>query len=114
MKNIYVLIVFIVFFCLSIQHGFAQENPSSSSNALRIEGLSVYPNPASNNASTIFILSKNKVAMKKVAVYNVLGKQIKTAVFTRKELDISSLNSGVYILKITEGAVSETRKLVIQ
>ncbi|GAL72730.1 hypothetical protein JCM19302_3224 [Jejuia pallidilutea] len=44
----------------------------------------------------------------------MLGKQIKSTITTRKELDISSLNSGVYILKITEGTVSETRKLVIK
>jgi len=46
--------------------------------------------------------------------YNVLGKQIKAPVITRKALDISALNSGVYILKITENNIIETRKLVIK
>ncbi len=114
MKNIYFLLMFTAFFCLPFQNGFAQGNPPPNDIKLSIEGLSIYPNPANNNASTIYITSNDRNSIKKVAVYNVLGKQIKSTVATRKELDISSLNSGVYILKITEGSISETRKLVIR
>lgn len=114
MKNIYFLLIFIAFLCLPIQNGFAQGNPPPEPIQLSIEGLSVYPNPVNSNTSTIFITSKDRFALKKVTIYNVLGKQIKATVATRKELDISSLNSGVYILKITEGAISETRKLIIR
>lgn len=114
MKNIYFLLIFIAFFCLPFQNGFAQGNPPPDVVKLNIEGLSVYPNPVNNNASTIYITSNDRNALKKVAIYNVLGKQIKATVATRKELDISSLNSGVYILKITQGSISETRKLVIR
>lgn len=113
MKNIYFLLVFIAFLGLPVQHGFAQENPPVDTE-LNIEGLSVYPNPVSNNASTIYISSKNKLALKEIIIYNVLGKQIKAPVYTTKALDISSLNSGVYILKITEASISETRKLVVR
>lgn len=117
MKNIYFLSIFIAFFCLSTQNGYAQGNPPPSAGeplSLNIEGLSVYPNPVNNNASVVYIISNDKNSFKKVTIYNVLGKQIKSTVTTRKELDISSLNSGVYILKITEGNISETRKLVIR
>lgn len=114
MKNIYFLLIFIAFFCLSTQNGFAQGNPPPDAIQLNIEGLSVYPNPVSNQATAIYITSKNKNTIKEVTIYNVLGKQIKKTIATRKELDISALNSGVYILKITEGSISETRKLVIQ
>ncbi|GAL88302.1 T9SS type A sorting domain-containing protein [Jejuia pallidilutea] len=114
MKHIYFFLIFTAVFCLSVQNGFAQDNPSINYPKQNIEGLSVFPNPVGNNASTVYITSSNKFAIKKVAIYNVLGKQIKSTITTRKELDISSLNSGVYILKITEGTVSETRKLVIK
>ncbi|SEP95610.1 Por secretion system C-terminal sorting domain-containing protein [Hyunsoonleella jejuensis] len=114
MKNIYFFLIFIVFICLPFQRGFAQGSVAPDAARLQIAGLSVYPNPANGNTSTIYITSNNRNALKKVAIYNVLGKQIKATVTTRKELDISSLNSGVYILKITENAVSETRKLVIR
>ncbi|GGD21837.1 T9SS type A sorting domain-containing protein [Hyunsoonleella pacifica] len=114
MKNIYFLLFFIGFLGLSIENGFAQGNPPPLETKLNIEELFVYPNPVSDNASTIYITSKNKFAFKEVTIYNVLGKQIKATVTTRKELDISSLNSGVYILKITEESISETRKLVIK
>jgi len=114
MKHIYFFLIFIAVFGLSVQNGFAQDNSTISHTKQNIEELTVFPNPVSNNASTIYITSSNKFAIKKVAVYNVLGKQIKSTITTRKELDISSLNSGVYILKITEGTISETRKLVIK
>ena len=115
MKNIYFLLIFTVFFCLPIQSGFAQESPYiEQTKQQSIDGLSIYPNPVSNNATTIYITSNNKFALKKVAIYNVLGKQIKATITTKKELNIASLNSGVYILKITEGSISETRKLVIR
>lgn len=114
MKNIYLLLVFIVFLSLPIQKVFAQNSQFSTTLDKGIEGLSVYPNPVKNSVSTIFITSNNRTALKKIAVYNVLGTQVKKTVSTRKALDISDLKSGVYILKITEDAISETRKLVIK
>tara|TARA_R110002167_G_scaffold230458_1_gene435650 strand:+ start:18987 stop:19244 length:258 start_codon:yes stop_codon:yes gene_type:complete len=78
-----------------------------------IEGLSIYPNPVSNGKLFVYITSKRSLT-KTVAVYNVLGKQILTTILTGNELNISQLNTGVYILKITENNISETRKLVIK
>lgn len=112
MKHIYLFII-LTAFVLFTSSCFAQEAGKPAVDSQRIEGLSVYPNPVLHNTSTIFITSK-KDALKKVSIYNVLGKQISRTVATRKELNIAALNSGVYILKITEGNVSETRKLVIK
>ena len=78
-----------------------------------IEGLTIYPNPVSNNKSFIYISSKKSLT-KKVDIFNVLGKRIFSVALTGKELNISRLSTGVYILKITENNISETRKLVIQ
>lgn len=114
MKNIYLLLVFIVFLSLPIQNVFAQTSQFPTTLDKGIEGLSVYPNPVKNSASTIFVTSNNRTLLKKITIYNVLGTQVKKTVSTRKELDISDLKSGVYILKITEDSVSETRKLIIR
>ena len=79
----------------------------------QIEGLTIYPNPVSNNKPFIYITSKNNLS-KTVDVFNVLGKRIFSVSLIGKELNISMLSTGVYILKITENKVSETRKLVIK
>ncbi len=78
-----------------------------------IEGLSIYPNPVSKDKSSVVITSKSGL-QKTVTIYNVLGKQISASIFVRRELDISLLKTGVYILRITENKVSETRKLIVQ
>ena len=78
-----------------------------------IEGLSIYPNPVSSGKTYINITSKYNFD-KKIEFYNVLGKRIFSTVLTGKELNISNLSKGVYILKITENNTSETRKLVIK
>ena len=113
MKKYYFFYLVLAFLFLTTQNGFSQNTTFGTPNKHSIEGLSVFPNPVSNTKSVVFITTKSN-ALKQVEIYNVLGKQIASAVSTRKELDISSLTSGVYILKITENSFSETRKLVIR
>ena len=116
MSKNYLIITFL-FLALTIsQKGFAQSNFSSTPNSQQsqnIEGLSIYPNPVTEGSQVIYITSKNNFT-KNIEIYNVLGKQIFTKVLTSKELNITSLSTGVYILKITENKISETRKLVIK
>lgn len=111
-KN-YVLTTFLALIFLISQQGFSQEINSPASSIQTIEGLSIFPNPVENGKQLIHITSKRSIT-KNIEVYNVLGKQIFSMVLIGKELNISKLTSGVYVLKITEGAVSETRKLVIK
>ncbi|GAL72731.1 hypothetical protein JCM19302_3225 [Jejuia pallidilutea] len=44
MKHIYFFLIFTAVFCLSVQNGFAQDNPSINYPKQNIEGLSVFPN----------------------------------------------------------------------
>ena len=76
-----------------------------------ISGLRVYPNPVTNG--NLFISSDSNET-KSVAVYDVLGKQVLRTVVTNQPINVSSLNSGVYIVKITEEGKTATRKLVIR
>jgi hypothetical protein len=78
-----------------------------------IEGLSIYPNPVSNGRLFVNITTSKNLS-KKVEIFNVLGKQIYAIDLYGKELNISQLSTGVYILKITENNISVTRKLVIK
>ncbi|GAB1855212.1 T9SS type A sorting domain-containing protein [Flavobacteriaceae bacterium MHTCC 0001] len=113
MKNNYFSYFFLIIFFFFAQIGFSQTSFSSTENKGKIEGLSVYPNPVSNTTTTIYITSNSK-DVKVVSVFNVLGKPVISRVSTLKAVDISSLNSGVYILKITESGTTETRKLVVK
>lgn len=109
-KNYFTLLITVIIFFFT-QHGFTQN--SVSNNYEGIKTLSVYPNPANKNTSIIHIITKAN-ALKKVVIFNVLGKQVSTPIFTKKEFDISSLNPGIYILNITEHNNTTTRKLIIQ
>lgn len=91
---------------------YSQEPKGSNSNKTQetIEGLTIYPNPV--NTGKIYITSKSALE-KKVEIFDVLGKKVFETISTNKEINISALNTGVYIVKIKEGDASATRKLII-
>ncbi len=73
--------------------------------------LNFYPNPVSDGK--VFITSSVTASNKEVEIFDVLGKSVlKTTVV--RELTISSLSPGVYLIKIKEGENSVTRKLIIK
>lgn len=75
------------------------------------EGISIYPNPSTDN---IKVSLPKSMGYASVVVFNVLGKKVITqeVSLTDNIIKISHLNSGVYLLKITNGNVSKTLKLV--
>ena len=108
------------FYILSLMIGlgfgatcFAQTDPSkmSASPSEGIIDLSIYPNPVSNGK--IYIITQENLT-KDIQVYDVLGKKIISTSLFGKELNISKLTPGIYILKIKEGSSSATRKLVVR
>ncbi|MBP0904823.1 T9SS type A sorting domain-containing protein [Mariniflexile gromovii] len=113
MKKHYFLTLFFVLAFFTAFSGFSQNNANGNSIQQNIEDLSIYPNPVSNGKTFIYITSKLNLT-KRIEFYDVLGKQIYSTVLTGKELNISNLSKGVYVIKITENNTSETRKLVIK
>lgn len=112
-KNYFLILLFSLVFMISYE-GFSQNDFNGrQSSQQNIEDLSIYPNPVTNGKTFVYITSKRNLT-KKVEFFNVLGKQIFSSVITGKELNISNLSKGVYILKVTESDISETRKLVIK
>ncbi|WP_445731773.1 T9SS type A sorting domain-containing protein [Mariniflexile sp.] len=111
-KNYFILLFFVLAFATA-QQGHSQSFANTNSIQQNIEDLSIYPNPVTNGKIFIYISSKRDLT-KKIEFYNVLGKEVFSTVLTGKELNISNLSKGVYILKITEDNISETRKLVIK
>lgn len=77
----------------------------------QIDGLDFYPNPVSSGK--IYITSKSP-ADKEVAIFDVLGKKVLQSVLNSRELNISTLPPGIYIIKIREGEATVTRKLIVK
>lgn len=113
MKKKYFYITLLLFFFISLGAS-AQEvkgTTATGGGTQAIEGLNIYPNPVSSDR--VYITSKNALA-KEIEVYDVLGKKILQANLTGKELNITGLTPGVYIIKIKEGEATATRKLIIR
>ena len=76
-----------------------------------ISGLSLYPNPVSNG--NLYIKTSNNNT-KSIVIYDVLGKVVLKSVVNEQAVNVSSLNGGVYVVKVTEDGKTATRKLVIR
>ncbi|MDC1539744.1 T9SS type A sorting domain-containing protein [Flavobacteriaceae bacterium] len=72
--------------------------------------VKMYPNPA--NGVVNFSTASNDALT--VSVFDVLGKQVMDAQNVQSQLNISSLNPGMYFVKMTQGASSATKKLVVK
>jgi len=101
MKKLYLVLFFLV-----CSFGFSQDRTKGD-----IEGFKLYPNPVTNGK--IFI-STTKNAPKKIHVFDVLGTKVLETTIIGKELNLSDLNKGVYILRVAEKDKMATRKLVIK
>ena len=103
-----IIILALCFFTLTISAQEGKQQPKSQD---AIEGLNLYPNPVSSGK--IYITSKSS-ANKDISIFDVLGKKVLQATLNSKELNISSISPGVYIIKIKEGEATATRKLIIK
>lgn len=85
--------------------GALLSNPEYSLN----NQTTIYPNPTVGNY--IQIINKERVTVK---IYSILGKELlkKTIYPENSQLDISSINRGIYIVKISNNSSSITRKFI--
>lgn len=84
------------------------ETLSINDNELSNNEISIFPNPAQNNIQ----ISSNQL-IKKVSLFDLLGKQVKT-IENSNNIDISQLKSGLYLAKITTQNGDIIRKVVKQ
>lgn len=110
-KNYFYTILLLVFlFSMSTNAQETKQQPKTQETAV-IEGLNLYPNPVSNGK--VYITSKNDLD-KEIIIFDVLGKKVLQTMLSSRELNVSNLTSGVYIIKINEKEASATRKLIIR
>lgn len=73
--------------------------------------FNIYPNP--NSTDKLFINTSNGQPVN-ITVYSTLGQQIINVQNVTRELNISSLDAGLYIVRISQDEVSQTRKLIVK
>jgi len=82
-----------------------------SINNNKIPEVSIYPNPVKENYITI---TSHLEGPKEIKIYTIAGKKILDTTINGNTLDISSINSGFYILKVTINNQSNLSKLIIK
>ena len=88
-------------------------NTTASVKNNAIEGFATYPNPITNHTFTLTSASSEE---KSVTVFNLLGKKVLETRFSgiKSDINVSTINAGIYILKVTESGKTATKKLVIR
>lgn len=76
----------------------------------KIKGFEIFPNPTSTGFVNITTANNTP---KDVQVFNMLGKKV---IDTKIDstLNVSALQAGIYIVKVTENNVSATKRLIIK
>ncbi len=76
-----------------------------------IKGISVYPNPISSTFT--LKTTTNNLSSLSIQIFNVIGKKVyEEKNLKSKTIDVSELNTGIYILKIMNETQQKTIKLI--
>ena len=73
--------------------------------------MRIYPNPVNGNFVTIVSPVQG---LKEIEVYSVTGRKVMDTVINDSTLDLSSFNSGFYMVKVTINGQSKVSKLVVR
>jgi hypothetical protein len=106
----YSAILLVFFFSMSLSAQDTKQQPKLQETSV-IEGLNMYPNPVSNGK--VYISTKND-SNKEIIIFDLLGKKVLQTLISSKELNVSSLGPGVFIIKINEENATATRKLIVR
>jgi hypothetical protein len=75
-----------------------------------IDGFSIYPNPSNTGSIRVTTAANHN---KNVQIFDMLGKKVIDK-NTTATVNISALQAGIYIVKVTENNVSATKRLVVR
>ena len=73
--------------------------------------LKIYPNPVNENFVTIISTVQG---LKEIEVYSVTGRKLMDTRTYKSTLNLSSFNSGIYMVKVTINGQSKVSKLVVR
>ena len=84
--------------------------PTAGIDAPSLSSIKMHPNPANG----VLKFTRATTELLNVSVYDLLGKQVMPAQTIQSELNISSLNPGMYFIRMDQGASSLTKKLIVK
>ena len=73
--------------------------------------MRIYPNPVDGNYVTILSPVQG---LKQIEVFTVTGRKVMDTIINNSTLDVSSFNTGFYMLKVTINGQSKVSKLVVR
>ncbi|WP_396137672.1 T9SS type A sorting domain-containing protein [Flavobacterium sp.] len=90
---------------------YFHKNTTMSSDSFEASKVKLYPNPTSNVLNI-----ESGGTIQTISVYNVLGQEVinKALNSTSTALDVSSLNSGIYVVKTVVDGVTSSTKFIKQ
>lgn len=91
--------------------GLENDDPTLSTGDFKTTNFSIHPNPTNTGFVNITTTSNEAI---NVTVFDILGKQVISQTLNNNRLNVSNLNTGVYILKLNQNGATTTKKLVIK
>ncbi len=91
---------------------------TASTGTDKLDSLSIFPNPANNSFNVSLDATAGSDSID-IQVFNTLGQRVIEKSFKNngrfnERIDISGINSGVYFVKVQDGNLSSTRKLIVR
>ncbi|MGB5981937.1 MAG: S8 family serine peptidase [Nonlabens sp.] len=89
-----------------------------STNSQILDSVKIYPNPASNYVNVALNGQLTGTDLN-VVIHDILGKQVLSESFKNSgtvdhRIDLATLESGIYIIKVSDGIASTTKKLIVR
>jgi len=75
------------------------------------ESLNIHPNPVTRGLVNI---ETSVPGEKEVVVFDILGKKIIDTVLQNSQMNVSTLEAGVYMLQVTQGSATAIKKLIVK
>lgn len=93
------------------EFAIGEVDPFLGLNSNEFQSLTVYPNPA--NDGVLYISSTNG-SQKFIEIFDLAGKKVFSSNFNSDQVDVKSLNTGIYFAKIKADNRTAIQKIVIQ
>jgi len=89
------------------------QSVTAGTGTVKANAFSVYPNPTANKNVT---LTYNNIDNGRVSVYSLTGAKVyeTTVSGTSKDINLSALSAGMYVVKLESGTITASQKLIVQ
>lgn len=98
---------------LDFSPGLKVDGTTLSVNVITQNNFSLFPNPVSKSDRYLNVSSSSSLPME-ITIYSIIGRKIEKQSISNNQLDISQLKTGVYLINITQGNASVTKKILKQ